>query len=105
MTSSSTLRHGRSTWQDEVWRQLTAAGLKASPRKCEFGRTSMQYLGHIVNREDILPDRDHVKAIMDCKPPRSLTGLRSFVGMVQYYGNYIPHLAQIAAPLFRLYKK
>jgi len=99
------------TWQehlatlDEVWRQLTAAGLKASPRKCEFGRTSMQYLGHIVNREDILPDRDHVKAIMDCKPPRSLTGLRSFVGMVQYYGNYIPHLAQIAAPLFRLYKK
>ena len=66
------------TWQehlatlDEVLRRLRAAGLKASPSKCEFGKTSIQYLGHIVNREGILPDRDNVKAIMDCKPPRNL---------------------------------
>ena len=99
------------TWQehlatlDDVLRRLRAAGLKASPGKCEFGQTSMQYLGHIVTREGILPDEGNVKAIMDCKAPRSLTELRSFYGMVQYYGNYIPHLAEIAVPLFRLYKK
>ena len=99
------------TWQqhlttiDDVLRRLRAAGLKASPGKCEFGQTSMQYLGHIVTREGILPDEDNVKAIMDCKAPETLTELRSFYGMVQYYGNYIPHLAEIAVPLFKLYKK
>ena len=45
------------TWQDhtstlnEVLRRPRAAGLKASPNKCEFGATSMQYLGHVVTRE------------------------------------------------------
>ena len=99
------------TWQeqmatiDEVLRRLRAAGLKASAGKCEFGQTSMQYLGHLVTREGVLPDESNIKAIMDCKPPDNLKQLRSFMGMLQYYANYIPSLASIAAPLFRLYKK
>ena len=41
------------TWQNlnEVLRRPTAAGLKASPNKCEFGATSMQYSGHVVTRK------------------------------------------------------
>ena len=48
------------TWQehlatlDNVLRRLRAAGLKASPGKCEFGQTSVQYLGHIVTHASIL---------------------------------------------------
>jgi hypothetical protein len=43
--------------------------------------------------------------MMNCPAPKSWTELRSFNGMVQYYGNYIPHLAEIATPLYKLYKK
>lgn len=63
-----------------------------------------QYLGHTVSREGTLSDPDNVKAIMQCATPKSLTELRSFNGMVQYYGNYMLHWAQIAAPLHRLYR-
>ena len=100
-----------STWAehlaslDSVLRRLKAAGLQASPGKCEFGKTEMTYLGHIVTRDGILPDRGNVQSIMDCPAPKALTELRSFIGMVQHYGNYIPHLAHMAAPLYRLYKK
>ena len=90
---------------DDVLRRLRAAGLKASPNKCAFGQVRMQYLGHIVTREGILPDTDNVKAIMQCQPPRNLTELRSVNGMVQYYGKYVPHLAELAAPFYRLYRK
>ena len=99
------------TWEehlatlDEVFRRLRAADLKASPAKCKFGQTSMQYFGHIVTREGVLPDKDNVKAIMDCPAPANLSELRSFTGMVQYYGNYISHLAKLASPLYQLYKK
>ena len=99
------------TWHEHlatlgnVLRRLRAAGLQASPGKCEFGRATLQYLGHIVTREGILPDNDNVKAIMQCPAPRNLTELRSFTGMVQYYNKYIPHMAQLYVPLYRLYKK
>jgi len=62
-------------------------------------------LGHIITREGILPNTDNIKAIMTCPAPKSITELRSFNGMVQYYGDYIPHLAEIATPLYKLYKK
>ena len=95
------------TWQEhlatlaEVLRRLRSAGLKASAGKCAFGQTSMQYLRHIVTQDGVLPDESNITAIMNCRPPATLTKLRSFVGMVQY----IPHLAHIAQPLFELYKK
>ena len=48
------------TWEehliilDEVFTRLRAAGLKASPSKCELGMEQLLYLGHIVTREGIL---------------------------------------------------
>ena len=95
------------TWEehvsllDEVFRRLRAAGLKASPGKCEFAQTSMQYLGHLVTREGVLPDRSNIKAILDCPAPKTRTQVRSFVGMVQYYGDYVELLAELAAPPVR----
>ena len=65
----------------------------------------MQYLGHLVTREGVLPDESNIKAIVDCRPPDNLKQLRSFMGMVQYYANNTLSLALTAAPLFRLYKK
>lgn len=92
---------------DNVLRRPRAAGLQAFPSKCECGCTISQYLEHIVTREGILPDADSVKAIMQCAAPKSLTELRSWqgTGRVQYYGHYIPHLAQTTVPLYRLYRK
>ncbi len=99
------------TWEehilllDEIFTRLRAAGLKASQGKCEFAQTSMQYLGHVVTREGVLPVGNNIKAILDCPEPKTLTQVRSFVGMVQYYGDYVGWLADLAAPLFALYKK
>ena len=69
------------TWEehlailDDVLRRLRAAGLQASRSKCAYGQSTIQYLGHIVTREGILPDPGNIKAIMDCPSPKSLTQL------------------------------
>ena len=99
------------TWQehlatiDEVLRRPRAAGLKASPSKCAFAQTSKQYLGHVVTREGVLPDPDNIKAVLEYPTPTSLTHVRSFMGMVQYYSKYIHKLAEIAKPLYYLSKR
>ena len=90
---------------DDVFRRLRAANLKASASKCALGQTEMQYLGHLVTREGILPDESNVQAIMNATAPTTVKGVRSFLGMANYYSQFVQGFAAIARPLYRLTKK
>ena len=44
----------------------------------------MSFLGHIVSAEGIRVDPVKIEAIMNWKPPRNVTEVRSFLGLVGY---------------------
>ena len=46
-----------------------------------------------------------MKAIVDAPAPRNVTELRSFLGLVNYYGNFLPDLATTLSPLYSLLQK
>ena len=96
--------YGRNDLND-VLQRLHAAGLKASPAKCEFGQEQLLYLGHLVTREGILPDPANVLPIMNAVPPMTVTAVQSFLGMTNYYADFIQWHAAIAAPLYELVRK
>jgi hypothetical protein len=52
--------------------------------KCEFGKTSLVYLGHIVGGEELKNDPSKVKVILDWPKPNNVTGVRNFWGATQY---------------------
>ena len=89
----------------EVFRRLREANLRLNPEKCQFGRKSLKYLGHLVTSEGIRTDPDKVSAIVDLAPPTNLRGLRRFLGMASWYRRYIEGFSKITAPLNRLLKK
>lgn len=99
------------TWEehmvvlDEVFTRLRAAGLKASPAKCELGMEQLLYLGHIVTREGVLPDPQNVQAILAATPPQDVSELRRFLGMCTYYDEFVKGYANYAQTLFRLLRK
>ena len=90
---------------DEVFRRLRAANLKASPAKCAIGQTEIQYLGHLVTRAGILPDSSNVQAVQDAQAPRTVRDVRSFLGMANYYSQFVEGFSEIAKPLYKLTKK
>ena len=65
-----------------VLERLKEAGVTLSEQKCEFSKTSIKFLGHIVSAQGIEADPDKISAIANMSPPTDITGLRRSLGMV-----------------------
>ena len=46
-----------------------------------------------------------MRAVADVPEPKRAAELRLFLGLVNYYGMFLPNLATIAAPMYNLLKK
>lgn len=66
---------------------------------CEFGKTSLVYLGQIVGGGELRIDPSKVEAIVNCPTPKIVTEVRSFLGTTQYWINFIAKFSAIATPM------
>jgi len=67
--------------------------------KCEFGITSLNYLGYIVGGGELKIDPSKVEVIVNWPKPKSTIKVRSFLGVAQYWRNFIANFSLITAPL------
>lgn len=67
--------------------------------KCEFGKESLVYLGHVIGHGQLKIDPSKVSAIVDWPRPTNVTEIRSFLGAVQYLRKFIIDFSHIASPL------
>ena len=88
----------------QVLTRLGTAGMRLKREKCAFMLDRVSYLGHVISCEGLRTGDLKVKAIVDAPDPRDLSELRSFLGMVNYYGKFLPNLATILSPLYHLYR-
>ncbi len=65
----------------------------------------MDFLGHRITEEGLKMDHHKVKTILDWEPPRSVSSLKSFLGLASYYRKFIKNFAKITTPLTNLLKK
>jgi hypothetical protein len=61
---------------------LCDAGLKGNAAKSTFCALEIEYLGYVLTRDGIKPQRNKVQAILMLKPPTGVKQLRHFLGMV-----------------------
>jgi hypothetical protein len=73
----------------EVLERLEAHGLKAKPEKCELNTPELGFLGHVVGRDGIKPDPKKVAAVRDWPVPTSVTELRQFLGLSNYFRRFL----------------
>ena len=103
VTGSSEEAHLRAL--EEVLRRLERARLKVKQSKCTFMRPSVTYLGHRIDAKGLHPLDDRVRAIEDAPTPTSVSGLKSYLGVLSYYNKFLPNLSSILHPIHRLLRK
>ena len=79
--------------------------LYAKVSKRAFFQPRVEYLGHVVSVEGLSSDPAKVQAMRDWKVPKTVTKIRSFLGLADYYHSCIPQFARIATPLTNLTRK
>ena len=89
----------------EVMSRLAKAGMRLKKSKCYFMLPSVDYLGHTISAEGLHTSEAKVQGILNAPTPRDVTELRSFLGLVNYYGKFLPDLASTLAPMYTLLQK
>lgn len=83
---------------------LQKHGFRLRKDKCQFMMPSVEYLRHVVNAAGVQATPKKLDAILQAPAPTNLTELRSFLGLVNYYGKFISNLSTILHPLNSLLK-
>lgn len=89
----------------EVCKRLSENGLTVSKKKCEFFRESIEYLGYVLSKQGLSTSPSKISAIESAPTPTNVTQLKAFLGMINYYGKYVPNLSTLASPLYNLLRK
>eukprot|EP00731_Ephydatia_muelleri_P004849 Em0002g1025a len=82
-----------------VLQRVQTAGVTLNKDKCEFSKNTLKFLGHIISKDGVSADPDKTKAIQDMVPPKNITELRRFMGMVNQFNKFTPCLAEMSLPL------
>ena len=62
-------------WLTAVLKRLEAAGVTLNSEKCEFGKSRVKFLGHLVDQEGIRANLDKTAAILRMEAPSNITEL------------------------------
>lgn len=94
-----------------VFSRVKNHNLKLSPKKCNFLRRSVKFLGHIICEDGVCTDPEKVQAITDVQVSDLMDSdgvtpcpkkIWSFLGMVLYYQHFIESCSAKAKPFFKL---
>ena len=88
-----------------VFQKLTQAGLKVKLAKCEFLKSRIEFLGHLVDGDGIHIVDSKITVVKNLPTPTSVDHVCSFLGLAGYYRAFVKDFASIASPLTRLLKK
>jgi hypothetical protein len=90
---------------DEVLKRLKNAGLKLKPSTCDLIKDEILYLGYLVGKTGVKPNPRIIETVKNWKTPNTGKEVQQFLGLCNYYRQFIKGFSEIAAPLTHLTRK
>lgn len=88
-----------------VLQRLHDHNIKINLDKCKFFVMEVNFLGHTISKLGISPKSGKMDAILKAPAPKNLTELQAYLGLLNYYGRFIPNLSMEIRKLYDLLRK
>ena len=85
-----------------VFLRLRQFKLKLKLEKCDFFKSQVFYLGHLLKGSGIQPMPDKIEALKAMPPPKTVKEVQAFMGTTGYYRKFVPRFSDIARPIVAL---
>lgn len=89
----------------QVLTRIRRNGFRIQKKKCEFGKSSIDYLGFVVDQHGRHTSPSKTAAIERMPAPTNLAELRALLGFINHYAVFLPQLATRLSPMHRLLRK
>ena len=77
---------------EKLLEHLAKDGLRAKIHNFKLIVPSVDYLEYVINARGLRPQPNKVVAIQQAPAPLSVTGLKTHLGLLSYYGKFLPNL-------------
>ena len=86
----------------QVFKSFQKFKMKLKLEKCEFSRSEIQFLGHIINQKGIRTLPERMEEISKIKAPRNTDEVHAVLGLLDHYRQFIPAFADLIQPIQKL---
>ena len=69
------------------------------PKKCKFGLPKVEYCGKEISKDGLCMPSKKIQKVLDFPKPKTAGDMKKFVGLVNYFHDYVPHHSLIMKPL------
>jgi hypothetical protein len=82
-----------------ILKRFAHHGMIVHPQKWIFGVAQIEFLGHVVSAEGIQMSDHKKQGLMDLQAPKDKTALKSFIGLANYFRDFVPNFSARTALL------
>ena len=96
---------GHNKFVKDVMERLVENYLYIKPEKCKWKVREVEFLGVVIGLEEIKIEKEKVKTVLDWLTLKEVKDIQKFLGLANYYQQFIKDSAVIARPLYNLVNK
>ena len=89
----------------EIIKRLEENDLYVKPEKCKWKVREVGFLGVVIGLDRIKIEEEKVKGVLDWLTPKCIKNVQKFLGLANYYHQFIKGFTSIARPLHDMVKK
>ena len=90
---------------EEVLRKMEENDLFVKPEKCVWKTKEVEFLGVIIGLDGVRMEKNKVQEVIDWLVPKSVKDVQKFLGLANYYRQFIKDFAKIAKLLYEMTRK
>jgi hypothetical protein len=83
----------------KIFERLRRHNVTLNPKKCRFGLSKVEYCGHTIDATGIHFSREKLQKVIDFPKPTTITQMRSFLGLANYFRDHVQCHSELTHPL------